>query len=111
MGALSAGALAAGCGGGLEESHPEALPHEDESLLARQWHDRVVRLEGEAVAAERNDEPCPARCALATRACELTERICTLAERDDHDEGTRLLCDDARARCTSARGRGAACGC
>lgn len=103
--------VSAGCGGGLQETRAEPGEHENDALLARQWHDRVVRLENEAALAAERGEECPARCELAARACSLSERICDLAERDDHDEGTRMLCEDAGPRCTAARGAAGECAC
>lgn len=105
-------APAAGCGGGLEETRSEPVDREADELRAREWHDRVVRLGGEAeVAAERGEE-CAQRCALAERACELTGRICDLAARDSNDEGTSVLCEDARPRCDQARAAaGTGCDC
>lgn len=101
----------AGCGGGLEGARAEPADHENDALLARQWHERVVRLENEAGLAAREGEACPARCDLAERACALAHRICELADRDDHDEGTRMLCEDAGPRCESARSAAGECGC
>lgn len=101
------GALA-GCGGGLEEARAEPSSREDDELTAREWHDRVVRLEGEARLAADEGEDCGSRCAIAARACELGERICGLARADENDEGTRMLCEDARPRCAATRAAAAA---
>lgn len=101
----------AGCGGGLEEARAEPGDHENDALLARQWHERVVRLENEAALAAQRGEECPARCALAERACALGRQICELADRDDHDEGTRMLCEDAGPRCDATRAAAGECAC
>ena len=98
--------------GGLESERADPGPRESDELQARHWHDRVVRLEGEAtLAAERGDE-CDPTCAIAHRACELTEQICDLARSDGTDEGTAVLCEDAEPRCARARSAvGARCEC
>lgn len=89
--------------GALESERADPSPRESDELQAREWHDRVVRLEGEAtLAAERGDD-CSASCSIAARACELTQQICDLARSDDSDEGTRVLCEDAEPRCSGAR--------
>lgn len=94
--------LVSACGG-LESERADPGPREPHELEARQWHDRVVRLEGEATrAAERGDE-CPPTCAIAHRAHELAAQICDLARSDAADEGTAVLCEDAEARAARAR--------
>jgi len=93
--------------GGLQSERADPHPRESDELHAREWHDRVVRLEGEAAEAAASSDDCGTVCPLAIRACELTARICDLANRDDGDEGTRVLCEDAEPRCASARGAAA----
>jgi hypothetical protein len=108
---LALAALGA-CGATAAEQRPDPMPREDEELQARGWHDRVVRLEGEAAAANGRGDPCPDTCAIAARACELTQHICALSESDSGDEGTRVLCEDARPRCDAATASTAArCSC
>jgi hypothetical protein len=104
-------AAAAGCGGGLEETRSEPVDREADELRAREWPDRVVRLGGEAELAAERGEECASRCALAARACELTQRICDLAASDSNDEGTSVLCEDARPRCDRARAASDECDC
>jgi hypothetical protein len=99
------------CGSSLEGQSASPAPREGDELQARAWHDRVVRLEGEATWSASQGEPCEQTCSLAARACELTDRICSLASAEDLDEGTRVLCEDARARCQSARSATSACSC
>lgn len=95
-------ALLAGCGGGLANERADPQPREDEEIEARAWHDRVVRLQSEARLANERGEPCEHLCEIVARACALTEQICELSARDDGDEGTRMLCEDARPRCASS---------
>jgi hypothetical protein len=104
VGMLAVGMLAVGisialtaCGSSLEGQSASPAPREGDELQARAWHDRVVRLEGEAT--------------WSASPCELTDRICSLASAEDLDEGTRVLCEDARARCQSARSATSACSC
>ncbi|UJR79949.1 hypothetical protein [Sandaracinus amylolyticus] len=108
---MAAASGIAGCGGGLESAHADPTEHEDDAMLARQWHERVVRLESEANVAAQREEACAPRCEIAAHACDLSGRICELAGHDDHDEGTRMLCEDARPRCDRARAAAGACGC
>ncbi len=108
--ALLAGAIA-GCGGGLEEARSEPSSREGDELRAREWHDRVVRLESEAIIAAQQEEECGPRCGLAARTCELAEQICDVSEADDNDEGTRVLCEDARPRCQRANAAASSCAC
>ena len=60
--------------GGLQSERADPHPRESDELHAREWHDRVVRLEGETSEAAAAGDDCGAVCQLATRACELTDR-------------------------------------
>jgi hypothetical protein len=95
-------AATAGCGGGLAQERADPHPRESDELEARHWHARVVQLERETAVSAEQGEPCSLRCALAGRACELTAQICALAASDENDEGTAMLCEDARSRCATA---------
>lgn len=103
--------LVGACGGGLEEARAEPSSREHDELRAREWHDRVVRLEGEALTAAGRDDACSERCSMAARACDLATQICDLSRADENDEGTRVLCEDAEPRCERARASTADCSC
>jgi hypothetical protein len=103
--------LVSACGGGLEEARAEPSSREHDELRAREWHDHVVRLEGEALTLAEREGACPDRCVLAVRTCELAGQICDLSRADDNDEGTRVLCEDAEPRCERARTSASACSC
>lgn len=103
--------LSSACGGGLEEARAEPSSREHDELRARDWHDRAVRLEGEALAAAERGDDCAERCRLATRTCELSRQICDLSRSDENDEGTRVLCEDAEPRCERTRASASDCSC
>jgi hypothetical protein len=101
--------VVSGCGASLENSALAPASGEDASLEARGWHERVVALESETRRA-MDDARCDDACLAAARACTMTGQICAVADEDGHDEGTRMLCDDAQGRCDAAR-TAAASGC
>ncbi len=104
-------ALAAGCGG-PEISHDD-LTRDDSALMARRYHEDVVRLAGDVDSSPDPGTPgaCEAPCEHHPRIVDLTGRICQTADRDSIDEATRFLCEDARERERSSRRRSDACHC
>ena len=92
----------AGCGGALENETVSAPEGEDAAMRARSQHARVVALEGEARRAAEAAR-CDDACVASDEACALASQICGAADADAHDEGTRLLCEDASPRCETAR--------
>lgn len=99
------------CAGSMAEISRDERDREDQALLARGYHDDVVRLVGDAEAAPVAEGQCADTCPRAPRVHELTERICRIAEGDDHDEATQFLCEDARARESGLTQRLSACSC
>jgi len=95
----------------MAEISQEDRAHEDSALLARGHHDDVVRLVGDAEGGAMDPAECPAMCMRRNRVGDLTNRICTIAGADDHDEATRFLCEDARARQQSMEARLSTCAC
>ncbi len=95
----------------MAEISPDERNREDEALLARGYHDDVVRLVGDAEAGPVAPEACGDDCARLERVHGLAERICGIADRDDHDESTRYLCEDAHARENGLTQRLSACDC
>ena len=104
-------ALAAGCGG-PEISHDD-LTRDDSTLMARRYHEDVVRLAGDIDSSPDPGTPgaCDAPCEYHPLITELTNQICQASERDAIDEATRFLCEDARERERSSRRRSDACQC
>lgn len=109
--ALSLALGASACGGSMAEISREDRAREDSALLARGHHDDVVRLVGDAEGGAMDPAECPAMCMRRSRVGDLTHRICSIAEEDDHDEATRFLCEDARSRQQSMEARLGACAC
>jgi hypothetical protein len=109
--ALLALALAAGCGG-PEISHDD-LTRDDSGLMARRYHEDVVRLAGDVDSSPAPTIPgaCELPCANHPRIVELTHRICEVWERDSIDEATHFLCEDAQERQRSSQRRFEACRC
>jgi hypothetical protein len=104
-------ALAAGCGG-PEISHDD-LTRDDSGLMARRYHEDVVRLAGDVDATPDPSVPgaCDASCERHPRIVDLTHRICDIWERDSIDEATHFLCEDARERERSSQRRFEGCHC
>lgn len=100
-----------GCAGSMAEISRDERDREDEALLARGYHDDVVRLVGDAEAGPVAAEACPDVCPRLERVEQLAERICGIARRDDHDEATEFLCEDSRARKDGLAQRLGACSC
>ena len=103
--------FALGCGG-AEISHDD-LTRDDSALMARRYHEDVVRLAGDV---DSSPDPaiagaCDAPCEYHPRIVDLTNRICQVWERDSIDEATHFLCEDAREREQSSRRRSDACHC
>ncbi|MBX7196340.1 MAG: hypothetical protein K1X94_30080 [Sandaracinaceae bacterium] len=99
------------CAGSMAEISGDEREREDEALLARGYHDDVVRLVGDAEAAPVSPDACGDGCATLSRVHGLSDRICRIAERDDHDEATQFLCEDAHSRENSLTQRLASCTC
>lgn len=95
----------------MAEISSDERDREDEALLARGYHDDVVRLVGDAEAAPIAADGCADQCSRRERVRSLADRLCVIAERDDHDEATQFLCEDARSRESNLAQRLAACGC
>lgn len=95
----------------MAEISRDERDREDQALLARGYHDDVVRLVGDAEAAPVDAAACPTLCPRRERVHTLAERICTIAEGDDHDEATQFLCEDARSRENGMSQRLSACEC
>ena len=106
---LAAVCLAAGCGG-AEISHDD-LSRDDSALMARRYHEDVVRLAGDVDSSPDPGTPgsCDAPCRFHPQIVDLTGRICAVSERDPIDEATRFLCEDARERERSSARRHDAC--
>ena len=108
---LVLGLSAAGCGG-PEISHDD-LTRDDSGLMARRYHEDVVRLAGDV---DSSPDPsvagvCEAPCANHPRIVQLTDQICSIWERDQIDEATHFLCEDARERQQSSQRRYDTCHC
>lgn len=95
----------------MAEISRDERDREDEALLARGYHDDVVRLVGDAEAAPVGEDECPTQCPRLERVGSLATRICDIAAHDDHDEATQFLCEDARSRENGMRARLTSCGC
>lgn len=109
--ALSLALGASACGGSMAEISREDRAREDSALLARGHHDDVVRLVGDSEGGAMNASECPTMCMRRSRVADLADRICNIAEQDDHDEATQFLCEDARARQQGMEARLGACAC
>lgn len=104
-------ALAApGCGSTAEITRDER-DRDDAALEARADHDEVVRVAGDLDGVPAEGAACDEACRRHDRVSSLTTRICGVSERDEHDEATRFLCEDARERRASTERRAAGCGC
>lgn len=60
---------------------------------------------GPIAAGQPTAEVCEAACARVAAICELSARICVIAERNDRDPELDAGCADASARCGGARSR------
>lgn len=111
-GALALSLLAtAACAGSMAEISRDERDREDSALMARGHHDDVVRLVGDPEAGPVATEQCHDVCPRLLRVHDLADRICRIAEGDDHDEATQFLCEDARARENGLSQRLAECSC
>ncbi len=108
---LAGASVAPGCGG-PEISHDD-LMRDDSALMARRYHEDVVRLAGDIDASPDPATPgaCDTPCQAHPRIVDLADRICLVSERDSIDEATRFLCEDARERERSSQRRFEACQC
>ena len=95
----------------MAEISRDERDREDEALLARGYHDDVVRLVGDPEAGPVAADACGDTCPRLERVHQLSERICGIASRDDHDEATQFLCEDAHARESGLTQRLSACQC
>src|SRR5687768_12717621 len=103
--------LGFGCGTTAEITRDER-DRDDAALTAREDHDEVVRISGDVDGAPaEGEEACADACRRHQRVSTLTDRICGVSERDEHDDATRFLCEDARERRTSTERRAASCAC
>lgn len=107
---LSALVLPSACGTSAELTRDDHA-RDDRALSSRADHDEVVRLAGDVDGPAAEGGDCPEACARDGRVRELTDRICETAGRDDHDDATQFLCEDARERAASTQRRAAACTC
>ena len=101
----------AACGGSMAEISREERDREDSALLARGYHDDLVRLVGDPEGGPIAPDQCSAACGRSGRVQQLASRICDVAASDDHDEATQFLCEDARTREQGLAQRLAACTC
>lgn len=108
--AVGASFLAPGCGTTAEISRDER-ELDDAAFESRADHDELVRAAGDLEGAPAEGEACSDACRRHARVSTLTERICGVSARDDHDEATDFLCEDARERRASTERRAAACPC
>lgn len=102
--------LVAGCGTTAEISRDER-DMDDAAFDSRADHDELVRAAGDLEGAPAEGEACSDACRRHARVSSLTDRICGVSARDDHDEATDFLCEDARERRASTERRAAACPC
>lgn len=100
----------AGCGTTAEITRDER-DRDDAAFEARADHDEVVRTAGDLDGAPAEGEACAEACRRHQRVSTLTTRICGVSERDENDDATRFLCEDARERRASTERRAAACTC
>ncbi len=98
--------LIAGCGGASSAYYPnerDAEPERESPVeLTREQTELEARLSEELA---RPEPDCGAACSLATRICDLRERICGIAGRHASDEALASRCTDANGRCEGARER------
>lgn len=106
-------AVLAACGGAQAEISHDDRAREDDSLVARGFHDDVVRMTGdsEGLPRELSATECESFCRTYPGVDDRTRRLCAIAERDPNDEATQFLCEDARTRSSAMRERGSACAC
>lgn len=128
LAAFVALALLAGCGSSAYRAESSPAPHEPAGSVD-EYAARIERLERELSAELRSDraptlrpdrrppigepeaEPgppprrapdCRAAPALRRRICELSNRICSIAERDASDHALAETCERAREACARA---------
>ncbi len=91
------------CGGAAYRDETYVEPErEDPSALAEEQGELERQL-SEALA--RPEPDCASACEPSARICALSERICAIAERHPGDGALADGCEDANARCESARER------
>lgn len=95
----------------MAEISSDERRQEDDALLARSHHDEVVRLVGDPQAGPIPPEACAEMCPRLPRVHERCERLCAIAGRDDHDEATQYLCEDAQSRERALTQQLAGCSC
>ena len=98
------------CGTNAEISRDER-DRDDAAFDVRADHDEVVRVSGDTDDVPAEGDACPDACRRHHRVTQLTDRICGVSDRDEHDDATRFLCEDARERQASTERRAAACTC
>jgi hypothetical protein len=95
----------------MAEISREDRDREDSALLARGYHDDVVRLSGNTEGGPIAAEGCHDHCPRLLRVRDLAARLCEIASTDDHDEATQFLCEDAGSRRDGYEQRLAECSC
>ena len=111
--------LLAGCAQSRPEEAPPRPMQEtpQQSLETDQieaLHGRLKQMDDELSGVLAQPKPrCERQCKLQQEMCELSERICGIAQRHAEDEGHDYAetCRDGRARCLRAKQQVSACNC
>ena len=104
--------LYAGCGGASMAGPPRTVVSEREDPAELEGQQVAMSEDLDTVLA-RPEPDCAAACDLVGSICELSERICGIADRHEGDRALARRCTDSSGRCASARERltSAACAC